>query len=78
MIDSEYTKIFSGNFIIVKMLTERLQDAGIRAVIKDESESGRLAGFGASIQNFQEVYVSREELDKAVPIVAAVEAEVSK
>ena len=78
MIETEYTKIFSGNFVIVHMLLERLKDAGISAVIKDESESGRLAGFGASIQGFQEVFVSKEELDRAVPIVAKVEAEVNK
>ena len=74
MTDSEYTKIFSGNFIIVQLMKERLHDAGISAVIKDESESGRLAGFGASIQGLQEVYVSKEELDRAVPIIAQVEA----
>lgn len=78
MIETEYTKIFSGNFVIVQMLLERLKDAGIRAVIKDESESGRLAGFGASIQGFQEVFVSKEELGRAVPIVAKVEAEINK
>ena len=78
MVESEYTRIFSGNFIIVQMLMERLHNSGINAVIKDESESGRLAGFGASIQGFQEVFVSKDQLDKAVPIVAQVESEVNK
>lgn len=72
MITSDYTKIFSGNFIVVQMLRDRLESAGITPIIKDESESGRLAGFGASIQGFQELYVSNEELNQANLIVEEV------
>jgi hypothetical protein len=57
------------------MLRERLEDAGITPIIKDESESGRLAGFGASIQGFQEVYVSNEEESKANVILNTVNKE---
>ncbi|WP_460219155.1 putative signal transducing protein [Psychroserpens sp. MEBiC05023] len=70
MTDSTYTKIFSGSFIIVQLAMDRLQSAGINAIIKDESESGRLAGFGASIQGYQELYVSNEELEQAQVIIA--------
>lgn len=54
------------------MLRDRLESAGITPIIKDESESGRLAGFGASIQGFQELYVSNEELNQANLIVEEV------
>lgn len=66
---SNYTKIFSGNFIEVQRIFRALEDANICAIIKDESESGRLAGFGASIQGYQEVHVHNEELQKAHPII---------
>ncbi|MBR9914004.1 MAG: DUF2007 domain-containing protein [Algicola sp.] len=75
MTDSTYTKIFSGNFIIVQLALDRLKSAGINAVIKDESESGRLAGFGASIQGYQELYVSNEELDQARLVINSVNEE---
>ena len=71
----DYIKIFSGSFIIVQLVFDRLKGAGINAIIKDESESGRLAGFGSAIQGFQELYVSKDEVDFAIPIVEEVNAE---
>lgn len=73
MTDSNYTKIFSGSFIIVQLAKDRLESAGINAIIKDESESGRLGGlFGAAIQGYQELYVNNEELEQAQAIIASV------
>ncbi|TXE07704.1 DUF2007 domain-containing protein [Gelidibacter salicanalis] len=69
MADTNYIKVFSGNFIYAQMIINRLEEVGIRAVVKDESESGRLAGFGSPIQGFQDIYVSEDELTKALPIV---------
>ena len=77
MTDTNYTKIFSGNFIVVQMLRDRLESNGITPIIKDESESGRLAGFGASIQGFQELYVSNEEKLKASAILKEVNEELN-
>lgn len=74
----DYIKIFSGSFIIVQLVLDRLKGAGINAIIKDESESGRLAGFGSAIQGFQELYVSKDEVDFAVPIVEEVNAELKQ
>lgn len=74
----DYIKVFSGNFIIAQLVLDRLQSAGINAILKDESESGRLAGFGSAIQGFQELYVSKDELDFAVPIVEEVNAELKE
>lgn len=72
MTDTNYNKIFSGSFIIVQLAKDRLESAGINPIIKDESESGRLAGFGASIQGYQELYVSDDELEHAQAIIASV------
>lgn len=72
MIESNYTKIYTGNFIITQLIVDRLQEKGISAVIKDESESGRLAGFMPSIQGQQELFVNNEELDAAIQIVEEV------
>ena len=66
---SNYIKVFTGNFIEVQRIFNELENLNICAIIKDESESGRLAGFGASIQGLQEIHAHKEELDKAVLIV---------
>ncbi|WP_228851936.1 putative signal transducing protein [Aegicerativicinus sediminis] len=66
---TEFIKVFSGSFIISQLVLERLKEAGIEGIVKDESESGRLAGFGSSIQGFQEIYVHQSELETAKPIV---------
>ena len=75
MLESNYIKIFTGNFIVVQRIVSALEEIDIVAVIKDESESGRLAGFGAAIQGEQEIYINKEELDKARQIVENVTSE---
>ncbi|QFZ53426.1 DUF2007 domain-containing protein [Oceanihabitans sp. IOP_32] len=74
MQDSNYIKIFTGNFITVQRMVTELENINITAVVKDESESGRLAGFGASIQGQQELFVHKDELDKAIVIVETINA----
>ncbi len=77
MHDSDYIKIFTGSFVITKLIISRLEEIGISPVIKDEAESGRLAGFGPSIPGIQELFVREEELDQSVPIVEEVRASMS-
>ncbi|MGB5420003.1 putative signal transducing protein [Algibacter sp.] len=66
---SNYIKVFSGNFIEVQRIFSELENFNICAIIKDESESGRLAGFGPSIQGLQEIHVHKDELDRSTPII---------
>ena len=75
MNDSDYTKIYGGNFIMVNRVKSELEDAGIVPIIKDEGESQRLAGYGSVNQGFQEVYVNNDELNKALEITNRVIAE---
>ena len=72
---SDYTKIFNGNFIVVQLIVEKLSDAGISPIIKDDYESQRLSGFPIPSNGIQELYVNNEELDTAVPIVESVTSE---
>lgn len=76
MTDSNYIKIYTGNNIIVQLIKQRLEEIDISPIIKDETESGRLAGFGATtLAGLPEIYVHEKELDKAVPIVEIVRSE---
>lgn len=75
MEESEYIKIFSGTFIIVQLVKDRLESVGINAILKDESGLGEHSGFSATNPGYQELYVSRDELDYAIPIVESVRAD---
>lgn len=75
---SNYIKVFTGNFIEVQRVFNELEKLNISAVIKDESESGRLAGFGSSIQGFQEIHVHKDEHDKALTLVKKLSSELQE
>lgn len=73
MHDSNYIKIFTGSFITVQRIISDLEKIDIIPVVKDQTESARLAGFGGGIvPGFQEVFVHKDELDKAVVIVETI------
>jgi len=69
MSDSNYIKIYTGSFIIVQRMVNTLEKVGINAVVKDETESGLISMFGASNPNLQQIYVHKDELDKATPLI---------
>jgi hypothetical protein len=72
---TNYIKVFTGNFIEVQRIYNELVKLNICAVIKDESESGRLAGFGSSIQGLQEVHVHKDEYEKTAILMEVLSAE---
>lgn len=73
--DTEYKKIFTGSFIVVQLIVDKLKAVDITAIVKDETESARLAGFGSSIPGYQDVYVHQDELENALPVVEGVTAD---
>ncbi len=70
-----YKKLFSGNFILADRLIIALQAQDIIPVVKDESESGRMAGFGVSPIGLKEIWVDDYEWDKATLIITPLLAE---
>ncbi len=75
MTDSNYIKVFTGSFIVAQLITDKLEAIGISAIVKDETESGRLAGFVASIPGLQEIYIHKDEIDEALEVVENVTSE---
>lgn len=65
----DFIKIFTGNTIEILALRNKLLKQKIVPIIKDDSESARLAGFGMIAPGFQEVFVYKDELDAAIRIV---------
>ena len=68
--ESNYSKLYAGSFIVVQLITQNLEKEGIAPIIKDETESARLAGFGTPAYGFQELYVHTSEEKKAEAIIA--------
>lgn len=67
---SNYTRLYTGSMIIVQLLTTKLEEVGISPIIKEQNESGLDPKiYGGHL--LQEMYVHKDELDKAVPIVQA-------
>lgn len=64
-----FIKIFTGNSITVLSIMNALEDKNIIAVVKDDSESARLAGYGMVAPGLQEVFVHQDELDEAIRII---------
>lgn len=67
--ESNYRKIYTGSIFIIQQIVERLKGLNIYPIIKDETESARLAGFASSVYGSQDLYVRLDEIEKAVPIV---------
>ena len=65
----KFIKIFTGNAISVLSLRNALEEQNIVAVVKDDSESARLAGFGMVAPSLQEMFVHEDELDQAIKII---------
>jgi hypothetical protein len=60
--------------IIVQLLISRLEDIGISPVVKEQNESGLDPKiYGGHL--LQEIFVHKDELDKAIPIVQGALAE---
>lgn len=71
VMDTNYTRIFFGNTAEAQSIVSRLKDIGIVAVVKDEAESARLAGFASSMLGEAEVFVHNDELEQAEKILDA-------
>ncbi|MEO0058439.1 MAG: hypothetical protein RLZZ312_86 [Bacteroidota bacterium] len=61
-------KIFSGSEILAKNLQNRIENAGIDTVIKDNIQSARLAGFGNS-DLAVEVFIQEIDYGKAHQVI---------
>lgn len=66
---SNYKKIFTGNSFTAKQLVAQLHEIGIEAVVKDEAESARMAGFASSMLGDVDVFVHKDEVEKAMAVV---------
>ncbi|MFK8266356.1 putative signal transducing protein [Capnocytophaga cynodegmi] len=65
----ELEKIFEGSSIQANLIKLALEQIGIEPIIKDRTESGRLAGFASEIPMQVEMYVFESQYDDAVEVL---------
>ncbi|WP_310554391.1 putative signal transducing protein [Flavobacterium sp.] len=61
-------KIFSGSEILAQALQSKLEEAKVTTSIKNNIQSGRLAGFGTADQAV-EVFIQETDFAKANPVI---------
>lgn len=70
--EHSFVHIYTGSSVVVLALRNALQAENIIPVIKDESESARMAGFGIT-HDQQQVFVHQDELQKVEKVLSTLE-----
>ena len=73
--ETHYTNIYTGSFIIAQLIQTRLEDIGIEPILKDDFKTGLRAVLVTDYPRLIEVFVHNNELDKAVPVVQGILSE---
>lgn len=63
-----FTLLCASNVVEAQRVKALLEEKNIFPIIKDESESARLAGFG-SASMMQQVWVAKSDLEKAKSLI---------
>ena len=69
---NDFILFYTGSSIDILALRSALENKNIQAIVKDNSESARLAGFGTPTPMLQQVFVHRDEIELAKNILAEV------
>jgi len=67
--ESDYKKIFTGDSLAANRIVSKLHEIGIEAIAKDEAKSARLAGFASSMLGSIDVFVHKDELERAMTVI---------
>ncbi len=67
--EEDIVKIFTGSTITVNILKEELEEAGIPSLVKNDFDTGIVAGFAGGIPNLADLYVNESDKKRAEPFV---------
>ena len=73
----DYVNVFTGSGILINRLASLLKENNSRFIIKDEKESGRLAGFGTTGDSV-EIHILNTDLEGAKNIIQNFKKEIEK
>lgn len=71
----ETVRIFTGSDIMAEALVGRLKEAGITPILRDDEQSGVMFGSGSKFDDQVRIFVRKDELAVAKPIVDAYKEE---
>lgn len=72
-----HIKVFSGSQIFANRLSQLLDEIEVPYLIKDNKESGRLAGFG-TLGNSVDVFIYESDLEKAQSTIDSFKEEIAQ
>lgn len=72
----EHIKVYTGTTILANRLAFLLDEAKIATIIKDDKESGRLAGFGATGDSCK-LFIYKSDYEKAKEVISNFEQELN-
>ena len=67
--DEKTTRIFTGSAVEAQSLINGLNELDINPIIRDDHQSGILSGFATGVPGQIRVYIRKEELAIAQPII---------
>jgi hypothetical protein len=62
-------RIYTGTEVAVILLKAKLQESGIPVLIKNDYQSGIMAGFAGGVPSAIDIYIQESDFEKAEPIV---------
>lgn len=71
--ESHFKRIYTGSLVNAQHIEEKLKEIDITPVIKNESESGRLAGFAPPVFGQVQVFVHEDEFERAEALLGEIE-----
>lgn len=71
----ETVRIYTGSDIMAEALVGRLKEADITPILRDDEQSGVMFGSGSKFDDQVRIFVRKNELDIAQPIVDAFKEE---
>jgi hypothetical protein len=72
---SEFVRLLTSSLITINRVASILEEKDIPALIKNNTESARLAGFGTQ-QNDVDLFVNKSDFEKAKKVIQQFEEEV--
>lgn len=66
---TDLVRVFTGTEILVSLLKEDLENAGIAVYVRNDFQSGISVGFVGGVISAVDLYVQESDLDKTYPIL---------
>lgn len=66
---NDLIKIYVNTEIMVTLVQQELDNKGVRSVIKNNFQSGVIAGFGGGLPSGIELFIYKEDKEKALQII---------